>query len=258
MRRLMILAIMGIVVAARSAATPVATTPVTTPSPSGTAPAVTALHPGDLLDLNDWYLTLPTGASGKPDTITEPALATYSSTWFTLDEARNGIVFTADAGGVTTVGSTYPRSELREMNGTTKAAWSNTTGTHTMRLRQAVLVLPPVKPEVVTAQIHDAVSDVVEIRLEATTLLAQYNDGHTDVTLDPDYVLGTPYDLQIVATAGRIEISYNGVLKADIPQTGSGWYFKTGSYLQSNPSRGERPDAVAAVVLYSAQVTHTP
>ncbi len=248
MRKLIILAIVGVVLAACSVGAPVAT-----PPPSGTA-----AHPGDLLDLNDWYLTLPTGAPGEPDTITEPALATYTSTWFTLDKARNGIVFTANAGGVTTVGSTYPRSELREMNGTAKAAWSNATGAHTMRLRQAVLALPPVKPEVVTAQIHDAVSDVVEIRLEGSTLLAQYDDGDTDVTLDPAYVLGTPYDLQIVANAGRIQISYNGALKADIPKTGSGWYFKTGCYLQSNPSRGDQPDSVAAVVLYSAQVIHTP
>jgi hypothetical protein len=77
------------------------------------------------------------------------------------------VVFTADAGGVTTKNSTYPRSELREMNGDEMASWSNRTGTHTLSVRQAVTELPKAKPELVTAQIHDAESDVMEVRLEA-------------------------------------------------------------------------------------------
>ena len=32
------------------------------------------------------------------------------------------------------------------MDGPAKAGWSNTTGTHTLRLRQAVTQLPTVKP----------------------------------------------------------------------------------------------------------------
>lgn len=30
----------------------------------------------------DWYLTLPTGKPGSPDTVRQPALAGYSSDWF--------------------------------------------------------------------------------------------------------------------------------------------------------------------------------
>ena len=53
-------------------------------------------------------------------------------------------------------------------------------------------------------------------------------------------------------------MSYNTTQKADIRTSGSGWYFKTGSYVQSNPSRGDTPDAVGQVVLYSLNVQHTP
>src|ERR1700750_1643837 len=72
----------------------------------------------------------------------QPQLNTFTNPWFHLDDTRTGVVFTASAGGVTTKNSTYPRSELREMTGTEKASWSNTTGTHVLRLRQAVTRLP--------------------------------------------------------------------------------------------------------------------
>jgi hypothetical protein len=220
-------------------------------------PLRVARNPGELLDLRNWYLTLPTGAEGDPDTVEQPALATYSSAWFGLDAARKGVVFTANAGGATTSGSSYPRSELREMNGTEKAAWSNKSGTHVLEVRQAVLAVPPAKPEVVTAQIHDSSDDVMEVRLEGERLIAQYDDGNEDITIDPAYRLGTPFNLRVVAAGGRVEVFYNGVRKAEIARSGSGWYFKTGSYLQSNTSKGDRPDAVARVVIYSARVTHS-
>jgi hypothetical protein len=98
---------------------------------------------------------------------------------------------------------------------------------------------------VVAAQIHDAEDDDVEIRLEGRELIAQYNDGGTDVTIDPAYSLGTLYDLSITAANSRIEVHYNGRLAAEIPVAGDGWYFKAGSYVQSNPQRGDAPDASA-------------
>ena len=152
-----------------------------------------------MLDPSDWYLTLPTGHKGDPDTVAMPKLADHSCTAFHLNDAKDGVVFTANAGGVTTSGSSYPRSELREMTGSKLASWTNTHGTHTLTVRQAVTTLPKAKPDVVTAQIHDANDDVLEVRLEGSKLIAQYNDGKTDVTLDPDYTLGTAYDLTLTA-----------------------------------------------------------
>ena len=222
--------------------------------PATPTPTATARYPGELLDLTNWYLTLPTGEPGEPDTVMQPALATYSSEWFRVD--GDGVAFTANAGGVTTENSNYPRSELREMDGTKKASWSNARGTHTLDVREAFTAQPTAKPDVVGAQIHDAESDVIEIRLEGMRLLVQYDDGDSDATLDPDYRLGTPFDLKIVAANGHITVSYNGVQQADIPRSGSGWYFKAGSYVQSNPTRGDRPDAVGTVVISALKVTH--
>jgi len=208
-----------------------------------------------VIDPGDWYLTLPTGRKGHPDTIEMPDLADYSSSYFRPDD--DSIVFTANAGGVTTSGSSYPRSELREMNGSKLASWSATRGTHTLTARQAVTALPKAKPEVVTAQIHDSSDDVMEIRLEGSRLSAQLNNGKTDITLDAKYKLGTTYDLTITAANGRIRVYYNGAKKVDLAKSGSGWYFKAGSYVQSNTSKGDKAGAVGTVVVYRLAVTHT-
>jgi hypothetical protein len=225
-------------------------------SPSLPAPPGTAQFPGQVIDLDDWYLTLPTGEEHNPDDVYQPELNTFTDRWFRLNDKRDGVVFTADAGGVTTKNTHYPRSELREMDGPAKAAWSNATGTHTLRLRQEVTGLPTVKPHLVTAQIHDGEADVIEVRLEGEHLLVEYDAGDGEITIDPEYVLGTPYDLEITAAGGHIRVSYNGTQKADVVKSGSGWYFKTGSYVQSNPSRGDAPDAAGQVVLYSLDVQH--
>jgi hypothetical protein len=210
-----------------------------------------------VLDLSDWYLTLPTGRKTDPDDVYQPVLATYTGPYFHLDQAGDGVVFIANAGGVTTSSSRYPRSELREMNGDQKADWSNRAGTHSLSVRQAVTRLPAVKPDVVTAQIHDAEDDVLEVRLEGERLIAQYEDGDGERVIDPAYRLGTPYDLRIVAAGSRVQVFYNGELKADIAESGSGWYFKAGSYVQSNLDRGDNADAVGEVVVYSLQAAHS-
>ena len=87
-------------------------------------------------------------------------------------------------------------------------------------------------------------------------LLVEYNDGDDDATLDPAYALGTPYDLEIAAADGHIRVSYNGTQKADIVKSGAGWYFKAGSYVQSNLSRGDAPNAEGQVVIYALHVQH--
>jgi len=213
--------------------------------------------PGDLIDLTNWYLTLPTGAAGDPDTVEQPKLTSYQSNFFQLNQARDGVVFTATAGGTTTKNSHYPRSELREMSGSRMAAWSNASGTHTLTARQAVTALPTAKPEIVTAQIHDGGDDVMQVRLEGTTLMAQYDDGKSEIVIDPNYRLGTVFDVKIVAAQGRVLVYYNGAQKAEINRSGSGWYFKSGSYVQSNTSKGDQPTAAGSVVVYSLNVTHS-
>ena len=213
--------------------------------------------PGDLIDLSYWYLTLPTGQAGSPETIENPNLEKFTNEAFKLNGSRDGVVFSARADGVTTKNSHYPRSELREMNGGEKASWSNTTGSHTLDVCEAITKTPTTKPEVVAAQIHDASDDVMQIRLEGKTLMVQYNDGKSETVIDPNYVLGTPYNVRIVAEGGKVDVLYNGEKKAELPLSGSGWYWKVGAYVQSNTEKGEAPDATGEVTVYSLKCVHT-
>jgi hypothetical protein len=212
--------------------------------------------PADVIDLSYWYLTLPTGQEGSPDTIENPNLTKFTNEFFKLNQGRDGVVFSARADGVTTENSSYPRSELREMNGSEKASWSNTSGSHTLDVCEAITKTPSAKPEVVAAQIHDGSDDVMQIRLEGKTLMVQYNDGKSEIVIDPNYALGTPYNVRIVAEGGKVDVLYNGQKKAELPLSGSGWYWKVGAYVQSSTDKGESPDATGEVTVYSLKCVH--
>jgi hypothetical protein len=214
--------------------------------------------PAGLLDVSAWKLTLPGGKEGDPTEILPTDLKSFTENGvFQLSPEGDGVVFRAEVGGATTKNSDYPRSELREMaSADQEAAWSNTSGTHTLDVRQAITEVPPVKPHVVAAQIHDGKDDVLQIRLEDTTLAVQYNDGNDQIVIDPDYQLGTPYDLQIVAEDGRVAIFYNGEQAAELPLNGSGWYYKVGCYTQSNPEKGDKAGAAGEVVVYDLAIDH--
>ncbi|MHA6618029.1 polysaccharide lyase family 7 protein [Pseudonocardia sp. DLS-67] len=213
--------------------------------------------PADLLDLSNWKLTLPTGDAGSPVEVLSGTLSQFTNEFFKVNDSRNGVVFTAKVGGVTTKNSHYPRSELREMQDGENAAWSNPGGTHTLEVREAILEVPKVKPEVVAAQIHDGDDDVLQVRLEGERLSVQSDDGESETVIDPAYRLGTPYDLKIVAEGGRVDVHYNGAKKAELNKSGTGWYFKVGAYVQSSTEKGDREGTPGAVAVYALKVTHT-
>jgi len=217
--------------------------------------------PAGLLDLQDWKLTLPIGDEEDPQEIEQPELASYEIVpYFHLNAAHDGVVFRAHCGGVTTSGSGYPRSELREMKngGADKASWSTSSGVHTMFIEQAITHLPPEKPHVVAGQIHDADDDVIVIRLEGETLFIDLN-GDDGPTLDDDYQLGTVFTVRFVAEGGTIRIYYNGSASPAIEydKSTSGCYFKAGCYTQSNTDKGDEPDAYGEVEIYELWVTHS-
>lgn len=219
-----------------------------------------ASTPATVLDLANWKLTLPveTSRSGNPDEIKQPELGWFTqSPHFELNNQKNGVIFRANVEGATTKGSSYPRSELREMTDSGKqlASWSSFSGTHTMFIKQAITHLPVVKSEVVAGQIHDASDDVIMIRLNGKRLFVE---GSRQVIgeLDPTYNLGTTFSVKIVASDGRIKVYYNDVQKVDYVKSGQGYYFKAGCYSLSNLSKGDQAGAYGEVVIYDLQVSH--
>ena len=105
---------------------------------------------------------------------------------------------------------------------------------------------PKVKPHVVCAQIHDADSDLLMIRLEGRKLMVE-RSGLPDLVLDDQYVLGTPFKVKIEAGQGRVRVFHNGGQALDWEVKRSGCYFKAGCYTQSNVKRGDAPDDFAEV-----------
>lgn len=220
------------------------------------------LVPGAVLDLAAWKLTLPLGDPEAPDEpweILQPALASFVDDPHFAVAPSGGVQFRAEVDGVTTSNSGYPRSELREMDATglDEAAWSTSRGVHRMRVTQAITHLPEVKPHVVAGQIHDADDDVVMIRLEDETLFVEGGGDELGV-LDPAYVLGDPFTVEIVATGGSIAIYYD-----DAPDPAvtlavdrDGCYFKAGAYVQSNLEQGDVAGAYGEVVITALEVTH--
>ena len=218
-------------------------------------------QPADILNLTNWKETLPTGSQGDPTEIDQPQLAHYSiDPWFTADSGCDGVQFRAAVNGVTTSGSGYPRSELREMtgNGSSEASWSTTSGTSTMTIDEAVTHLPSEKPQVVVGQIHDADDDVAVWRLEGSKLyVTNGDDSHYQLVTD-DYQLGTRFTAEFVAGGGKIKAYYNGTLVATLSVKSSGDYFKAGDYTQANCDNSTPCTAgnYGESVIYGLTVSH--
>lgn len=246
-------------------------TPTRTPTPIPTKSftptptlAGTASYPAQILNLTNWKETLPTGSSGHPTEILQPQLATYKiDPWFVVSQDGRGVQFRAPVNGITTSGSSYPRSELREMtnNGQSQASWSSTSGTHTMTIDEAITAVPKTKRHIVAGQIHDASDDVIVIRLEYPKLFVDIN-GTTGPTLDANYTLGKRFTVKFVVNGGKTNIYYNGSGTAayTLSQSYSGAYFKAGAYTQSNCTKEASSDCTSSnygeVIIYNVTVTH--
>jgi hypothetical protein len=213
-----------------------------------------------VLDLTNWKVTLPIGAEEKPTEIKQPALASYSKDpYFTVD--GTGVQFRAPVNGVTTGGSSYPRAELREMtdNGTKNAAWSSTSGTHTLTVKEAFVKLPAGKPHVVGAQIHGGDDDVTVFRLEGTKLYVTDGDNPHHKLITDKYVLGTPFEAKFVVSGGTVRAYYNGVQQTTLSTSFSGAYFKAGAYTQANCEKSSPCSAsnYGEVHIFDLKVAHS-
>lgn len=219
-----------------------------------------ATLPSEILDLTNWALTLPIGDPDEPTHIEQTELSTYTiDPYFEVGETGDVVVFLAEAGGVTTDSSMFARSELREMTGGghTEAAWSTTSGRHTMTITQAITHLPEVVPHLVAGQVHGGDEYALLVRLDGARLWVK-SDGEDAGVLDPDYALGTEFTLRITAADGRIDVYYDDLTHpaVSVPYAASGCFFKAGAYAQSNTEYGDAPDAYAEVQIRSLVVTH--
>lgn len=208
--------------------------------------------------LSRWHLTLPTSAARQAfpaDQIDQPELATYSSEWFKLNEAKTAVLFITNVGGATTsAGTAFARTELREHDERgEKSAWDCTNAVRSMTIRQRILKSPRHKAEMSVGQIHDAKSDNLEIfykgpgtaangLTDTGRMFAKFNGESLAASplLDDSYRLGDMMQLKVSTRAGVVTVDYRNersgkVSTASAPLKGAtgGCFFKAGNYPQA-------------------------
>jgi LPXTG-motif cell wall-anchored protein len=217
--------------------------------------------PADVLDLSNWYLTLPSGGAEEPATVHQPELGSFSEEGvFQVNEDCSAVMFRSSVEGTTTENSDYPRSELREMTdgGQQEAAWSADEGTHTMVVREKIVALPNDKPHVVSAQVHGGDDDLTVFRLEGSNLYVTNGDDSNYHLVTDNYQLGTEFEAAFVAHDGVVDAYYNGELETTIEAEGDENYFKAGAYTQANCENSAPCDSsnYGEVHISSLEVTH--
>ncbi|WP_414475838.1 polysaccharide lyase family 7 protein [Microvirga sp. M2] len=216
--------------------------------------------PSGNFSLSDWKITLPVDSSGKTsgEALEVSDLSGYQNGKYFHTGSDGAMVFYAPVDGATTSGSSYARSELREMNGTAKAEWSLKTGGF-MSATLEVDAAPMRDGEgrkVVIGQIHGQDDELVRLYWHDNTLYFandqsgadskehdftfKADDGTTpNVSLNEKFsytihAKGSVLDVDIHAD-GKVYHSHstiNAVWQSD------SFYFKAGAYLGANESNG--------------------
>lgn len=238
-------------------------------------------YPAELLDLRLWKLTLPINTAsdpGDPDEIKQPRLATYTSQYFELNTPQTAVTFYSPAGGDTTSGSGYARSELRERRDfnnyytftddcqatdkENEACWSSSDGYHIMTIDQTITHIPTTKPHVVVGQVHDDDDDNFVFRLEGKKLFVDANrykkiignDG--EIVLTENYELGTRFTIAFEVFNDTTIFYYNGQPAGSVPAAFHSGYFKAGMYVQSNEGVVNGVQQYGSVDIYDLKVCH--
>lgn len=166
--------------------------------------------------------------------------------------------FYTQVNAATTSGSSYPRSELREVEpgGSVNMFWDpHDGGTHWIRGRSAYTHLMAVKPTLITSQLHSSDDDVIQVATQKQStgqlvLLLRINGTSVGIpTFEDPYTPGPEFDWMheiLPPLNGQValcRIYYQSLFVphytmpvTDMPVTAPGYYFKAGNYLNSNTS----------------------
>jgi hypothetical protein len=209
------------------------------------------------IDLTHWRLTLPTGRKHDPTEILAPQLSSgyQNSRYFTDTSA--GLYFFAPVDGLTTKGSSYPRSELREGNPDGSLYNWHDTDFRTSELSATLRVVQlPSTGKLVVGQIHGLQNGQPLVKLEVDNgnlkALARDKPAGSSVSHPlngPDgkqlhFAIGESFSYRIKvgnSVDGKTQslgVSINGnevwSQQLDASWRDVGLYFKAGAYVQDN------------------------
>jgi hypothetical protein len=217
--------------------------------------------PSSNFNLTDWKITLPIDASGGilGTAIEVKSLSGYQHPHFFYTGSDGAMVFYAPVEGATTRGSKYARSELREMSGTSKAAWSLAQGgfmSATLEVDMVPTYNSGSQGRVVVGQIHGHDDELVRLYWEKGTIyFVNDHAGPSNVQTtfkltnaagqSPDISLDERFSYTFEAKGSDLKVSViaDGQLYMSTTRISSAWdsdtfYFKAGTYLGVNESQG--------------------
>ncbi|WAJ28737.1 polysaccharide lyase family 7 protein [Antarcticirhabdus aurantiaca] len=230
----------------------------------------------DNFDLSNWKLTLPVDAKNSLSgtAVEVKDLVGYENDGYFFDRADGAMVFRAMTDGATTSGSKYARSELREMNGSDRAAWSLSEG-GTMTATLSVDAVPTRSDgsagRVVVGQIHGQDDELVRLYWEKNSthfVNDQAGSGNAETTFllknaagqTPDISLGEVFSYKIDAQGNQLEVSvfadgdvYTSVSRINPVWQSDTFYFKAGVYLGVNDTQGS---GVGQTVFHGLDFSH--
>lgn len=199
------------------------------------------LQTDPFVNLDPFKVTLPIGEPEKPREVF-PIDAFEYDPWF-VQNADGTVDFRARVDGVSTSGSSYARSELREM---VPKSWSVSDGKrHRLLGLCQILEMPGRKtddytPGVVFGQVHDTVDDVVILMADITGRVIVEEglgpgNGSIKHVMLTGYQLGDELNYWIDATSAGTDVTINGK-RIHLDRKPSGAYSKAGCYLRGNTS----------------------
>ncbi|WP_378173366.1 polysaccharide lyase family 7 protein [Aquimarina sp. SS2-1] len=220
-------------------------------------------NPSDILfNLDQWKITFPLDGNGKDSTNDSKSgnncndrnrnasdseiemgdligrIPTPYAEYFYVE--GDEVVFKAHCGGATTGGSSYPRSELRQMPGGNDNYWSMQDYQY-LDVRVRATHLPVEKPEVSMVQIHGPGNEPlrIEYRSDEQGLHVVQND---DIEVDNvlPYSLGEQLRVTVTVQNGRVYCRIENESRPSLDAWTDDWrsadstgYFKVGCYTQS-------------------------
>ncbi|OJF90225.1 polysaccharide lyase family 7 protein [Pararhizobium antarcticum] len=226
------------------------------------------INPNSNIDLTQWKLTLPVdskgGFNGKAMEVTNFSKLVASDYFYFTTSGH--LIFSALADGATTSGSSYARSELREMNGDKKAAWQLDQGgtmTATLKVHAVPKFEDGTPGRIVVGQIHGSDDELIRLYYQGGRVYFMNDQAGKDnketkfifenaAGKQPLISLGEAFSYKIDAHGSKLTVTIfadgeeytstskiNDVWKKDV------FYFKAGAYLGVNDDNGSGRGEVA-------------
>lgn len=217
--------------------------------------------PSGNFNLSNWKIGLPVdvtgGFTGRSREVKSLTGYEHQKYFYTAEDGA--MTFMAPVEGATTKGSKFARSELREMSGTERAAWSLATGgvmSATLKIDHAPTKFNGAPGRIVVGQIHGQDDELVRLNWENGKLYFVNDQAgssnketkfyfHNAAGKQPHVSLDERFSYTISAKADQLVVTvkadgqtYKSVTKINSIWQSDAFYFKAGTYLGVNETQG--------------------